>query len=71
MLFKRSLYVMVMLELIFSATVYSQQPAGTSSPQIVTPLNQPESTQQLTPQQQKAAQEAIQQKGLTPRRLRH
>ena len=53
---------MVILELIFSATAYSQQPGGASSPQIVTPLIQPQST----PQQQKAVQEAIEQKGLTP-----
>ena len=59
---RRFLYAIVMLELIFSATAYSQQPEGASSPQIVTPLIQPQST----PQQQKAVQEAIEQKGLTP-----
>ncbi len=64
--FKRFLCAIIIFDLIFSATVYSQQPAGTSSPQVVTPLIHLQSTQQLTPQQQKSVHEAIQQKGLTP-----
>ncbi|MDI6743906.1 MAG: SLBB domain-containing protein [Thermodesulfovibrionales bacterium] len=63
---KRFLCSLIILDLIFSAAVYSQQPAGTTSPQVIMPLVQPRSTQQLTPQQQKAVQETIQPKELTP-----